>query len=73
MLEHPMSVALEFIFPLLLRDLVEGVEGIVEDCIVDKVVGTMVDSMVEVLEAWVVDNSGFVDLAFVVRHWQHKG
>jgi hypothetical protein len=45
----------------------------VVDCTVGKVVGIMVDSMGEVPEAFGVDSLSFADLAFGVRHWQHKG
>jgi hypothetical protein len=45
----------------------------VEDCMVDKVVGTRVGSMVEVPEAFGVDSLSFADLTFRVRYWQHKG
>ena len=50
-----------------------GVEGMVEDCMVYKVAGTMVDNMVEAPEAFGFDNLSFAELAFGVRHWQHKG
>jgi hypothetical protein len=52
---------------------VEAVEGnmgvgrVVEGYVVDNLVGTVVDSMVEVPEALVVDNLGFMELTFVVR------
>jgi hypothetical protein len=52
---------------------VEAVEGnmgvgrVVEGYVVNNLVGTVVDSMVEVPEAFVVDNLGFGELAFVVR------
>jgi hypothetical protein len=52
---------------------VEAMEGnmdvgrVVEDYVVGEVAGTVVDNMVEVLEAFVVDNLGFVELTFVVQ------
>jgi hypothetical protein len=49
------------------------VDRMVEDCMVDKAVGTRVDSMVEAPEDFGVDSLSFADLAFGVRHWQHKG
>jgi len=58
--------------------IVEVVEGsmvvgkIVED-LVDMVAGIMVDSMVEAFATFVVDNSDFVELGWMVRYWQYKG
>jgi hypothetical protein len=50
-----------------------SVGRVVEDSMVDKVVGTMVDNMVEGSEASVIDNLGFVEEAFVAQHWPHMG
>ena len=50
-----------------------GMGRMVEDCMVGKVVGIMVDSMVEELEDVVVVEVGFVGLALVVRYWRHMG
>jgi hypothetical protein len=43
-----------------------GVGRMVEDCMVYKVAGTMVASMVEAPEAFGVDNLSFAELAFGV-------
>jgi hypothetical protein len=50
-----------------------GVGRMVEDCVVDNFVDIVAGNMVEVPEAFVVDNLGFMEGAFVVQHWPHRG